>query len=205
MTVGPRDDSALNRIVAAGLTPDPEPGSLRRGSYPIGLVGLLATVAMLFAAFSAAILVRRAGTDWARVALPPIVWFNTVLLVASSGGVELARRSVHRGAGPGAARWLAIAGLLGLLFLAGQVTAWRLLVARGVLLPTSPHAAFFYMLSAVHGVHVLGGLGALAWTLRRAMGGAYTSAHHAGLAHVAIYWHFVGGVWVYLLTALSIL
>lgn len=187
---------AANQAGAAAL-----PG----GPYPIGLVGLLATVGMLFAAFSAALLMRRGGADWSRVALPPIVWANTALLLASSGAVELARRAVRRDALPALGRWLALAALLGVLFLAGQVAAWSMLVARGVLLPTSPHAAFFYMLSAVHGAHVAGGLGALGWTLRRALAGAYTSGHETGLTHAAIYWHVVGGVWVYLLTMLSIL
>ena len=189
-----------------GPVPNP-PGAaaLPGGPYPIGLAGLLVTVGMLFAAFSAALLMRRGGTDWIRVALPPIVWGNTALLLASSGAVELARRAVRRDALPALGSWLALAALLGVLFLAGQVAAWRMLAAQGVLLPTSPHAAFFYMLSAVHGAHVVGGLGALGWTLRRAMAGAYTSGRQTGLTHAAIYWHVVGGVWVYLLTILSIL
>ena len=103
------------------------------------------------------------------------------------------------------ARWLTVAGLLGVAFLAGQVAAWRLLALRGVFLPSNPHAAFFYVLSAVHGAHLLGGLIALGVTLRRAAAGAYTAEHRAGLAHAAIYWHFVGGVWVFLLVVLSTL
>ena len=171
----------------------------------MGLMAILATVAMLFAAFTAALLVRRTGTDWSPVRLPPIVWINTALLVASSAAVELARASVRRAGVFGPVRWLAIASLLGTLFLAGQVIAWLTLAARGVFLPTNPHASFFYMLSAVHGAHVLGGIGALAWTLRRATCGAYTAGHHVGLTHAAIFWHFVGGVWVYLLVVLSTL
>lgn len=205
MTFARHDGPAPNRIPSAQPLSAPAAASLPRGPYPIGLLGLLTTVGMLFAAFSAALLMRRGGTDWTPVSLPPILWFNTALLLASSGAVELARRSVRRGAMPGAVRWLAVAALLGVLFLGGQLTGWRMLVARGVVLPTSPHAAFFYMLSAVHGAHVLGGLGALGWTLRRATARAYRSAHHTGLTHAAIYWHVVGAVWVYLLTVLSIL
>jgi cytochrome c oxidase subunit 3 len=75
---------------------------------------------------------------------------------------------------------------------------------QGVFLPTSPHAAFFYMLSAIHGAHVLGGLGALAWTLRKALKGAYSAHQYRGLSHVAIYWHFVGAIWIYLLLLLRV-
>jgi cytochrome c oxidase subunit 3 len=171
----------------------------------MGLMGILATVAMLFAAFSAALLVRRTGTDWVPVPLPRFAWVNAVVLVASSAAVELARARVRSGGSRRAAYWLAAAGALGVLFLAGQVEVWRALAARGVFLPTGPHAAFFYLLSAIHGAHVAGGLGALAWTLRRARLGAYTAAAHAGLTHAAIYWHFVGGVWLYLLAMLATL
>ena len=91
---------------------------------------------------------------------------------------------------------------VGVLFLVGQLAAWYTLVRQGVFLPSSPHASFFYMLSAVHGMHVIGGLGALAWTRGRAGRGAYTAGHHTGLQHTAIYWHFVGLIWVYLLVLL---
>lgn len=180
-------------------------GEAPGGPYPMGLMAILATVAMLFAAFTAALLVRRTGGDWARVELPPVVWLNTALLLASSAAVELARRAIRRGAPPLAALRLAAGGVLGVLFLGGQVLAWRALAARGVFLPTSPHAAFFYMLSAVHGAHVLGGLGALGWALGRTVRGAYSPARYTGLTHAAIFWHAIGGVWVYLLVVLSTL
>ena len=177
----------------------------RAGPYPMGTMAIVATVAMLFAAFTAALLVRRTGTDWVQVPLPWIVWLNTAVLLASSAALEVARARVRHGAGQSLVIWLAASGVLGLVFLAGQIAAWRMLAARGVFLPTSPHAAFFYMLSGIHGAHVIGGLAALAWTLRRALRGAYTPARHAGLNHVAIYWHFVGGVWIYLFIVLSTL
>ncbi len=180
------------------------PGDRPSGPYPMGLMGVLATVAMLFAAFTAAILVRRTGTDWTRVALPTIVWLNTGLLVASSVALERARAQLRRGASDHVS-WLGTAGVLGGLFLAGQVVAWRTLAAQGVFLPSSPHASFFYMLSAVHGLHVLGGLGALIYTLRRALTGVYTTTNYDGLTHAAIFWHFVGAVWIYLLVLLSTL
>jgi len=180
----------------------PEPVA---GPYPMGLMAILATVGMLFAAFTAALLVRRAGDDWVPVPLPGIVWGNTAVLLASGGVVELARWAIRRGWAERATRWLCVASVLGVLFLAGQVAAWRGLAARGVFLPTNPHAAFFYMLSAVHGAHALGGLGALLWTAGRAGRGAYTAARHTGLTHVAVYWHFVGGVWVYLAVLLAAL
>jgi len=194
-----------DELATGGVAARSPVGEAPGGPYPIGLMAILATAAMLFAAFTAALLVRRTGGDWARVELPPIVWVNAALLLASSAAVELGRRAVRRGALPLAAPRLATGGILGALFLAGQILAWRALAARGGFLPTNPYAAFFYMLSAVHGVHVLGGLGGLGWTLRRTIQGAYSPARHTGLTHAAIFWHFVGGVWIYLLVVLSTL
>ena len=176
-----------------------------QGVYPIGLAGLVVTVAMLFTAFTAAVLVRRTGADWVRVPLPPILWLNTGVILLSSVAVERARAAARSDAVQRIGEWLAAAALLGLLFLAGQLAAWRALVSQGILLGSNPHAAFFYMLSAVHGAHVLGGLGALGWTLRRARAGAYRAGRHTALTHVAIYWHLVGGVWLWLLATLLVL
>jgi cytochrome c oxidase subunit 3 len=160
---------------------------------------------MLFTAFTAALLVRRTGTDWVRVALPPVVWANTAILVLSSVAVERARAMIRRDSVRRAGDRLAAAALLGVLFLAGQIVAWRTLVAQGILLGSNPHAAFFYTLSAVHAAHVLGGLTALGWTWGRARAGAYRPDRHAGLTHAAIYWHLVGGVWLGVLAVLSVL
>lgn len=190
----------MNEVVSvASIEGTPE---LRRGPYPMFTMGILATVGMLFAAFSAALLVRRMGTDWLPVSLPGIVWLNTGVLVASSLALERGRALARRDAFVGCARWLGVASMLGALFLVGQILAWLDLAARGVFLPTNPHAAFFYMLTGIHGVHVVGGLVVLGWTLSRAGRGAYTAARHSGLNHAAIYWHFVGGVWIYLLALL---
>jgi len=176
------------------------------GPYPMGLMVLLATVTMLFAAFTAAILVRRTGTDWAPVVLPQILWLNTILILGSSVVLEAARKSVRSGSNLRHSKQrMALAGILGVAFLGGQIAAWNTLAANGVFLPSSSHAAFFYMLSAVHGAHVLGGIGALIWTYRRLLEGRYSPAEYTGLTHAAIYWHFVGIVWLYLLIILSTL
>lgn len=175
------------------------------GPYPMGLAAIVVTVGMLFMAFTAAVLIRRTGADWVPVKLPPIVWLNTVVLALSSGAVELARRAVRRDGPERAAAWLGGAGLLGAMFLTGQLIAWRDLVTQGVLLSSNPHAAFFYTLSAAHGAHALAGLVVLGWTARRAGAGAYRPGQAVGLAHAAVYWHLVGGVWLWVLGVLSVL
>ncbi|MBI4546160.1 MAG: cytochrome c oxidase subunit 3 [Gemmatimonadetes bacterium] len=197
------------RVRGDGAAPgEPAAGAaltLADGPYPMGLMAVLATVTMLFAAFTAAVLIRRTGADWRPVALPWIAWPNAALLLVSSGLLELGRAAARQERPRRLALFLGAAAVLGLVFLAGQVALWRMLAARGIFLPTSPHASFLYTLSAVHGAHVLGGLAALGWTLRRALRGAYSRTRHAGLTHAAVYWHFVDVVWIYLLVLLSTL
>jgi len=178
---------------------------LREGAYPAGLMGVLATVTMLFAAFTAALLVRRAGHDWVPVDLPAIVWVNAAVILASSIAVEMGRYAARIGTRPLAFTRFAGALVLGALFLTGQVMAWRALAARGVFLPSTPHAAFFYLLSGVHALHAIGGLAALTWAVRRLARHPRLPRSRASLAQVAIFWHFVGGLWFYLLAVLTIL
>jgi cytochrome c oxidase subunit 3 len=153
--------------------------------HPWGVMGLLATVVMLFTAFTASYLVRRTSADWSPVTLPASLWLNTFVLLASSAALEAARR--------GARRWLGAAAALGALFLVMQTAAWRQLAQAGVFLSTSPHASFFYMLTAVHALHLAGGLVAF----------ALVRAGRVSLGACAAYWHVLGGAWVWILVLLS--
>ena len=176
-----------------------------RGVYPAGLIALLTTVVMLFTAFTAALLMRRGGHDWVPVVLPNLVWGNAAVILASSIAVEMGRRAIAGANVPLGLTRLAAGVVLGVLFLIGQILAWRVLAARGVFLPTSPHAAFFYLLSGVHGLHVLGGLGALGWAVGRLVRAPHSVLIRASLGQVAVFWHVVGGLWVYLLALLTLL
>lgn len=151
------------------------------------LVAFLGTVVMLFAGFTSALLIRRTGADWARLELPPLAYGNTLVLLAASVTIELARRTRAR-------RWTQLTLALGLLFLGGQVALWSALSHAGAFVTASPQGAFLFLLSLVHGLHLLGGLGALAWLLAR--GSAPRLA--------AVYWHFLGLVWLYVLVLLQV-
>ena len=163
------------------------PAPVRAQMNRMLLAALLATVAMLFTAFAAAYMERAGARGWERLELPGILWINTAVLVLSSVAAEAARR------GRRAALPLAI--LLGLLFLGGQAVAWGELRARGLFLPTSPYAAFFYLLTGVHAVHVVAALLALCLT--------FTRARLLGLA--VGFWHFMGAIWLYVLGILTVL
>ncbi len=116
---------------------------LREDQLRLGLWMFLATVTMLFAAFTSAYIVRRSGSDWQYVRVPSILWINTAILAASSIALETANRFGLRGQWNAAVAGCGAAVALGVAFLAGQVVAWRELIAAGVYLPTSPHSSFF--------------------------------------------------------------
>jgi cytochrome c oxidase subunit 3 len=168
----------------------------------------IAAIAMSFAAYTSAMIVRQGGApDWQHISVPPILYLNTLVLLASSGTLELGRRLMERDAqwrtpatsrGP---RWLTVTLGLGLLFLAGQLVAWRQLAAEGLYLNTGPSSGFFYVLTALHGVHLLGGITALVYALRRVrIAAAYSPS--GVLDATAVYWHFMDVLWLYLLLLL---
>ena len=166
----------------------------------LGVWMFLAVVTMLFAAFSSALLIRRAATDWAPIALPGILWVSTAMLVASSATLELARGRRR------AASWLSATLVLGLLFVFGQLLGWRQLAGAGVLVPTSPHASFFYILTGLHAVHLLGGIVYLVVLNLRVLrpGADRADGPRPDIGLCATYWHFMGALWIYLFALLAI-
>lgn len=173
------------------------PGDPRR----IGLWLFLGTLTMLFVGFTSAYVVRRTADDWAPITAPPLLWANGVVLVLSSVALEVSRRRLRGWDLPSTQRWFVSAGALGALFLAGQLVAWRELVARGVYLSSNPHSSFFYLLTGLHALHLVGGLiwfTVSLWRLRRM---AYTPGEDA-LGLFATYWHFLCVLWLYLFVLL---
>ena len=92
--------------------------------------------------------------------------------------------------------------LLGAAFLVGQLWIWRLLADQGIYLSGNPHSSFFYLLTGVHGVHLLGGVAGLATLTARAWISAVGIPARASLNVTALYWHFMDGLWIYLLVLL---
>ncbi len=157
----------------------------------LGLWLFLAAATVLFTLLVSAYLVRMGLPDWGSIPKLPVLWLNTGLLLLSSLAFERARRLSQRGE-PAAARWaLWPAGGLALSFGLGQLWAWKQLSALGYFLASNPASSFFYLLTALHGLHLLGGL--VAW-------GRTTLAPRAlRIELCAIYWHFLRVVWLGLL------
>jgi cytochrome c oxidase subunit III len=178
---------------------------LREDQLRLGLWMFLATVTMLFAAFTSAYIVRRSGSDWQYVAVPSILWINTAILAASSIALETANRYGLRGQWNAAVAGCGAAVALGVAFLAGQVAAWRQLIAAGVYLPTSPHSSFFFMLTGAHAVHVVAALAVLTWGLSKTRSAAaQPRAWSAQMDLCRTFWHFLGGVWLFLFALVAL-
>jgi cytochrome c oxidase subunit III len=194
----------------------------------LGLVVGLTGIAMIFISFTSAYIVRQGLPsldprtnallhDWFPVPLPKLLLINTVVLLISSVTMELARRQTARKAAlaqlasvPGVSvegkegiSWLALTVVLGLSFLIGQWMAWRELAASGFYVASSPSSSFVYLLTGMHGVHLLGGIVALliagiASVLRRAADSQVILVDVTGW-----YWHFMALLWVYILWLLE--
>jgi cytochrome c oxidase subunit 3 len=159
---------------------------------------------MFFMALTSAYIVRKGlGGDWQPVRLPSLLWVNTAILLASSLTIEIARRRAGVNALESFRRWWTLTTALGVVFLAGQVIAWRQLVQAGFYLKSNPANSFFYMLTAAHGAHLAGGVIALVYVGFR--GWERSRITRDAAAEVAsIYWHFMDGLWVFLLVLLNL-
>ena len=183
----------------------PTPAAVRADQLRLGLWMFLATVTMLFSAFSSAYIVRRSGTDWHHVALPSILWINSALLAGSSALVEAASWWGSRSRWTTATTSLSGAVLLGVAFLAGQVQAWRQLAALGVYLPTTPHSSFFFMLTGAHGLHVVAALAVLVWGLVKTRSAlSHPREWSVCMELCRTFWHYLGGVWLFLFALISL-
>ncbi len=168
----------------------------------------LAAITMSFAAFTSALVVRQgAAMDWRHFSLPWVLYLNTAVLFASSVALEISRRRVAafaRGLETDRAiplAWLYLTLGLGLIFVAGQYAAWLQLRAQGLYLSTNPSSSFFYVLTAMHGLHVLGGLGGLLLVISR-LSKRIPTLRRSTLDTASYYWHFMDVLWLYLLLLL---
>src|SRR5579864_362754 len=136
--------------------------------YVTGITIGMGAILMFFMALVSALIVRKGvGNDWRAFDLPKILWLNTLVLLASSATIARARRRLARDDRGGFRHWWAVTTLLGLFFLAGQLIAWRQMVAVGLYVATNPSSSFFYVLTAAHGLHLLGGILALLYVSSR--------------------------------------
>jgi len=194
---------------AQGTYDGRDAAELRRRPAParIGLWVFLAVVTSFFTLFIAAYFIRMSPhlvqgvdlRDWRPVEEPAILWLNTALLLAGSAAMQFASAALRRGRPLGAGRALFAGGAFAIAFLLGQCLAWRQLQSAGLYAAGNPANAFFYVLTALHAVHLLGGL--VVWgraIVRMSRGFAPISSVRLSVELCTVYWHYLLVVWIVL-------
>jgi len=169
--------------------------------YYTGIGLAIVSILMFFMALASAFLVRRGSNDWIPVHVPLLMLINTAILLASSVTLELARLRLSKNDLPGYKNLWLVTTVLGVLFLIGQVVAWRILVGQGIYLASNPASSFFYIFTGAHALHLIGGVAALVYVAKRNFDQAQVTRSVA--AEVAsYYWHFMDALWLFLLALL---
>ena len=141
--------------------------------------------------------------DWRPLPVPPLLWFNTGVLVLSSVTLQWAQAAARRSDHEGMVTGVLGAGVSAVVFLIGQLLAWQQLIAAGYVVAGNPANSFFYLLTAIHGLHLLGGLVALGRTIAKLWRGVDLPTLRLSVELCAMYWHFLLLVWLMLVGLLT--
>lgn len=180
---------------AADATSGP---SIDTHSKTFALITFLAVATSLFALFISAYAMRMNMPDWLPVDEPILLWINSGVLVLASIVYHWTRSAAIKGRTAALKPGLTLAGILTFGFLIGQLLAWRQLHDAGHYLSSNPANAFFYLLTAVHGLHLLGGLWVWARSMLRVFTGADADAVRLSIELCTVYWHYLLLVWIVL-------
>lgn len=181
------------------------PGSAPMGAAKIGLGVFLAVVGSLFALLISAYSMRMRSADWTSLPDLRLLWLNTAVLILSSVALQSAVVSARRGQIGELGVGLAAGGVFAFLFLAGQLLVWRQLAAAGFFAASNPANAFFYLITAIHGLHLAGGLVALGRVGGKAMAPVADPRElRLSVELCALYWHFLLVIWAVLFSILAL-
>jgi cytochrome c oxidase subunit 3 len=188
---------------AQAVAHDVRSGVLLRPRAKTGLWVFLAVATSLFALFISAYAMRIQFGDWRPLPEPRLLAWNTAILVVSSFAMQATAVAARRRQIELVRTGLLISGVLTFAFVLGQLYVWKQLIDDGFFLTSSAATGFFYLLTAVHGLHVLGGLIAWGRSVLRAWRGADEARLQLGVELCAIYWHFLLVVWIVLFAVLA--
>lgn len=179
------------------------------GVHPLkfSLLLIIISIIMMFGAFTSAYIVRREEGNWLEFNLPGILLINTIIIIASSITMQLAYTAAKRNNLNQVKLLLLLTLGLGIAFLAGQWSAWGELVQNNIFfggVTSNPAGSFLYVLTGVHGFHIISGLVFLIFTLIAAFKYQVHSKKMLRIQLCTIYWHFLGGLWLYLYIFLQI-
>ena len=175
---------------------------IRLCQMKVGLTMLIGPMSVLFFLIFVAYIARMKVADWQPLAEPGQLWINTALLVFSSIAMQRAVIAARLNQKVGILLGFLVAGLFAWAFLAGQIWAWQQLNNSGYFIATNPANSFFYMITALHGLHLLGGLGVWVYSLFKMGKGVGIMGLRSSVELCATYWHFLLGVWIILYSLL---
>lgn len=158
----------------------------------------LVTVIMIFAALTSAYIVRQADGNWMVFDLPDLFLVTTAIILVSSGTMHWAYLSVKKDNLEAGKLAISITTILGIIFLIGQYLAWGELVKNNIYLVGNPSGSFVYIISGLHGLHIVGGIIFLLIVLVSIFKLEVHSKNLVKVEMCATYWHFLGGLWLYL-------
>jgi cytochrome c oxidase subunit III len=186
-----------------------EEDSNNTGTHPLkfALWLIIISIIMMFAAFTSAYIVRRAEGNWLEYDLPSILIVNTVVIALSSVSMQMAHNAAKKNNLSLLKMMLLITLGLGTAFLIGQWNAWADLVGNNIYFGgqgSNPAGSFLYVLTGVHGFHLITGLIFIALVLKAAYKYKVHSKKMLRIQLCTLYWHFLGGLWIYLYIFLSI-
>jgi len=181
----------------------PGTGAVTLPAAKLGLGVFLAVAGALFTLVISAYSMRQGLADWRALPVPKLLWFNTGVLVLSSIALQWAYLAARRNDLEGVIIGLLGGGVSAVIFLVGQLLAWQQLIVAGYFVASNPANSFFYLITAVHGLHLMGGLVALGRTTSRVWRGAKVVEATLSVELCAIYWHFLLLVWLVLLGLLT--
>lgn len=177
-------------------------GALSLPSVKVGLGVFLAVATSLFALLISAYHMRMVGEDWTRLAVPRVLWLNTAVLILASVAMQRTRVAARRGQLDRVKSGLIAGGALSFSFLAGQLWAWQQMDASGYFLTANPAYSFFYLLTALHGLHLLGGLWVWGRTTAKVLHGVEVGKVRLSVELCTVYWHYLLLVWLVLFAVL---
>lgn len=181
--------------------------AIEPSKFRIGMWVAMASIMMLFVSLTSAYVLRQSQglgdrRDWLPLQMPRVLWLTTALLLLSSTSIEMARRALRHNRFGWFRLLICLTTLLGFAFLAGQLRAWIVLVGQGVFIYSHPHSSFFYILTSLHAIHLLGGIVALLIVTVAAMRLRITRSKRNAVDVTVMYWHFMDLLWIYLFVLL---
>jgi len=163
-----------------------------------GMWLFLASVMMLFMSLTSAYIVRQAEGNWVFFELPSLFYITSIIIIGSSVSMQWAFFAAKKDNQEMTKTMVLITTILGLLFLIGQFFGWKQLVAGSIYLVGNPSGSFLYILTGLHALHIISAIVFLLIVLISAFKGRIHSKNMAQVEMCTTYWHFLGGLWLYL-------